>query len=137
MTENWITITEASRRAQRPRRTMLWWLKRLNRLEGGRLLQRANEGGRKWLVSVVVLEELLSKKRAERKGMDLRAEIERLSGSDTEVRERLDGIEERLDAHRVKLREHDGEFVQVKRALSGLKKSSEGLHEVAAALVGP
>lgn len=135
--ELWISVTEASRRAQRPRRTMLWWLKRLNRLEGGKLLQRANEGGKKWLVSVVVLEDLLSRKRAERKGMDLRGEIERLSGNDSDSRDRLDKIEERLELHRTKLREHDDEFGKVRRALSGLKKSNEGLHEVASALVGP
>lgn len=142
MSEPWISVSEAARRAQRPRRTMFWWLMRLNRLEGGRLLQRANEGGRKWLVSVRVLDELLSKKRAERKGGDIHSELERLGGLEAETNERVNRLEDRIEAHRMKIREHenrldahDREIERTKRAIAGLRKSSEGLHEVARIMV--
>lgn len=142
---DWLTIGEAAKRAGCSPRTMRRRLKRLHRLSDGRLLRPNNDAGvvRKWWISRAVLEEILTKKRAERQGVkNVREELDRISGNTKDAHDRIDELALRADAQKRLLQKHrrhidklDVRANKVDARIEALKRAVSAVNEAAAAII--
>ncbi len=135
---DWLTIGEAAKRAGCSPRTMRRRLKNLHRLSDGRLLKANNDTGvvRKWWISRVVLEEILTKRRADRQGVkNVREELDRISGNTKDAHDRIDELAVRVDAQRNLMQKHRRRIDKVDVRIEALKRAVSSINDAAAAII--